>query len=285
MSGEVSESWRISRDAVNRVRTLIESQGQVMAEIPGHADFGEDFHVMLVENQRRTGEVFALQVKGGKSYRRAGGYQVSVGKHGDFWRKTTVPVICVVHDPELDKLFWVNASAVLRRQPTTTTLHLQPDQVLDAESFPAFIESVRADVSPRNEFLRALSRLSGAELQQQDYVGYFQNESGEPMVFRQRRGEPFGSVFHSDVDWEEVRTSAVPSEVADTVSKLVAEAEMSAGFEAGEMSSQLSPSHLNLFENLVLSGGGLITDNAEGHWLRSCLSASCYLRDLPPAKI
>lgn len=285
MSGEVSDSWRISRDAVNRVRTLIEGQGQVMAEIPGHADFGEDFHVMVVENRQRTGEVFALQVKGGKSYRRADGYQVSVGKHGEFWRKTTVPVICVVHDPTLDKLFWVNASAVLRRQPKTTTLLLQPDQVLDAESFPAFIESVRADVSPRNEFLRAMSRLSGAELQQQDYVGYFQNESGEPMVFRQRRGEPFGSVFHSDVDWEEARTSAVPSEVADTVTKLVAKAEFAAGFEAGTMIGQLSPSHLNLFENLVLAGGDLITDDDEGRWLRSCLAASCYLRDLPPAKM
>lgn len=283
MSGEVSDSWRVSRDAVNRVRTLVEGAGQVMAEIPGHADFGEDFHVMIVENQQRTGEVFALQVKGGKSYRRAGGYQVPVGKHGEFWRKTTVPVICVVHDPELDKLFWVNASAVIRRQPEMATLHLQPSQVLDAESFPAFIRSVRAYISARNELLRSLSRLSGAELHQQDYVGYFQNELGEPMVFRQRRGEPFGSVFHSDFDWKEVRTSAVPSEVSDTVTELIAKAEVAAGFEAGAMSGHLSPHQVNMIENLVLSGGDLITDEDEGRWLRSCLAASCYLRDLPPA--
>ncbi|MGE5359080.1 MAG: hypothetical protein ACM3NQ_08670 [Bacteroidales bacterium] len=34
------------------------------------------------------------------------------------------------------------------------------------------------------------------------YLGYFENKFGEQLVFMHEDGEPDGTVFHGDVDWE-----------------------------------------------------------------------------------
>lgn len=111
---KVPASRTMERIAVNETRALLERHGHIVQEVEGGSDFGEDLYVSFVQKGRRTGDLVAIQVKGGLSFRRASGYAVSTRKHADDWRKSNVPVICVVYDPEMRMLFWANASEQLR---------------------------------------------------------------------------------------------------------------------------------------------------------------------------
>ncbi|WJD98279.1 DUF4365 domain-containing protein [Streptomyces antimycoticus] len=68
-------------DRSHETRALLERHGHIVQEVEGGSDFGEDLYVSFVRNGRRTGDLIAVQVKGGLSFRRASGYAVSTKKH------------------------------------------------------------------------------------------------------------------------------------------------------------------------------------------------------------
>ncbi|MEU9004645.1 DUF4365 domain-containing protein, partial [Streptomyces sp. NPDC048551] len=72
-------------------------------------------HVTFVQDGQRTADSLAAQVKGGVSTRTREGHRVQVGNHGGNWRDGSLPVLCVVHDPERGGLFWAHATRQLRR--------------------------------------------------------------------------------------------------------------------------------------------------------------------------
>ncbi|MFD6393911.1 DUF4365 domain-containing protein [Nocardia sp. NPDC060259] len=95
----------IEDEALNRVTALFQRAGHIVHRIDGRNDFGEDLLVTFVEDGHHTGETIALQVKGGTSYRSARDYRVRVGSHTKSWTGTNVPVVCVVYDPDLERLY------------------------------------------------------------------------------------------------------------------------------------------------------------------------------------
>lgn len=99
-----------------------------------------------------------------------------------------------------------------------------------------------------------LARMCGAEIREEDYVGYFLNQFGEELVFAQRRGEKTGTLWHSDVDWE-------PHRVGDHSIKV--------GVPMDGM----------------ITVGDLIIDRPEATWLSACLAASRHLRPDPPSSV
>jgi hypothetical protein len=50
----------------------------------------------FTEDGEVTGDLVKIQVKGGRSWRRADGYAVPVGDHGSTWADGNIPVLCVV---------------------------------------------------------------------------------------------------------------------------------------------------------------------------------------------
>ncbi|MEU6013615.1 DUF4365 domain-containing protein [Streptomyces sp. NPDC047515] len=78
MSARVSRSRRIERAGVNALRTLLEAHDQIVQEIDGGNDFGEDLFVMLTREGERTGSSITVQVKSGDKYKRANGYAIEV---------------------------------------------------------------------------------------------------------------------------------------------------------------------------------------------------------------
>ena len=99
----------------------------------------------------------------------------------------------------------------------------------------------------RTELRALLGKTSGANIDDHDYVGFFLNSSGEYLVFKQVKGEPFGSLLHSDADW-------VPTQVTED----------SVRFGDGQM--------------LAWRAGSLILDQAEAAWLMACMEASAWFR-------
>ncbi|SEC56759.1 protein of unknown function [Streptomyces sp. 2224.1] len=144
---KVPASRAVERAAVNEVRALLERHGHIVQEVDGGSDFGEDLYVSFVQNGRRTADLIAIQVKGGLSFRRASGYAVSTRKHADDWRGSNVPVVCVVYDPEMQALYWENATKALREAKadgtTLRSIRIDESATLSDSTVSAFARDMR----------------------------------------------------------------------------------------------------------------------------------------------
>jgi hypothetical protein len=258
----VPPSRRAATAAVNALRTLLEDHDHIVEEIDQRNDFGEDLYVTFTEKRRVTGDVIKVQVKGGTSWRRPGGYGVPVGKHAATWADGNIPVFCVVHDPEKPALYWANATEQLltgrrRRRPPKTILVGEQNR-LDAASLELFVTGARRFVNRYrgNQALRRqLGEMAGVEFEPSDVVLHFVNEFGEDLIFWQRRGERRATLLHSDLDWmpESVEPDMVSVEPVPGLPGLGA----------------------------VPRVGDVILDGAEVMWLAACFSASAWARAAP----
>jgi hypothetical protein len=107
-----------SRDGVNAARYFFEHHGCTFQEIDQQQDIGKDAYVDLADHQGITPLCVALQIKAGTSYRNVKGeYAIPVDNHADLWRRSTVPVFGIVHDPEDKQLRWVDLTGYLRAHP------------------------------------------------------------------------------------------------------------------------------------------------------------------------
>jgi hypothetical protein len=193
---------------VNAIRTLLERHDHIVQEVDGQNDFGEDLYVTFTTGGEVTGDMIKIQVKGGRSWRKAYGYGVPVGHHGDTWCDGNVPVICVVHDPDKG-LYWANATQQLlsarRESKVLSTIPVSSDDFLDDASIADFVAQARHYVSRYrgNQAVRTqLGEMAGTEFGPSDIVLHFVNEFGEDLIFWQRRGEGYATMLHSDLDWE-----------------------------------------------------------------------------------
>ncbi|MEJ2857322.1 MULTISPECIES: DUF4365 domain-containing protein [unclassified Saccharothrix] len=202
------EARRAGRAAVNALRTLLERHNHIVQEVDGQNDFGEDQHVTFTEDGEVTGDVVKIQVKGGRSWRRGDGYAVPIGDHGGTWTDGNIPVFCVVHDPDTDRLHWANATKQLlsarREGKAIKTITISPDRKLDDESIADFVTEARRYLSRYrgNRIIQAqLGEMAGVDFGPSDIVQHHVNVHGEDLIFWQRRGEGFATLLHSDLDW------------------------------------------------------------------------------------
>ncbi|MFF7025732.1 DUF4365 domain-containing protein [Streptomyces klenkii] len=113
---KVLPTKKTERAGVNEFRALLESAGHIVQEIDGGNDYGEDCYLSFTEHGERAGDIVAVQVKSGGAYRSGVGYRIPCRDHVEDWTRSRIPVIGVVYDPELKKLFWVNMTEYLLEQ-------------------------------------------------------------------------------------------------------------------------------------------------------------------------
>ena len=84
-------------------------------------DYGIDAHVEIVENQRPTGKLIALQIKAGLSFFEEEANEAYVfrtnDKHIAYWVGHSMPVVLVLFNPETKQAYWQHVS----RQTVETT--------------------------------------------------------------------------------------------------------------------------------------------------------------------
>ncbi|KUL36364.1 hypothetical protein ADL22_24800 [Streptomyces sp. NRRL F-4489] len=233
--------------AVNAVRGLLERHGHIVQEIDGGNDHGEDLHVTFVRDGLRTEDSVAVQVKGGVSTRTRRGHRVPVGDHGGNWRDGSIPVLCVVHDPERGGLFWANATRQLRRaralRKAVKSIVVSRESRLDDAGIDAFVQDMRRYLAWEREGVGRWADMAGVEFAPDDIVKPFENEVGEPMVFWQRRGEQHATLLHHDMDWE-------PLAIREGMLR---------------------------FKPIPLIGDAIL-DEAEAHWLMGCFKSTEWWR-------
>ncbi|MFG3196570.1 DUF4365 domain-containing protein [Streptomyces sp. NPDC048208] len=244
---KVPESRTVGRIAVNEVRSLLERHGHIVQEIDGGNDHGEDLYVTFVRDGQRTEDTVALQVKGGTSTRTRRGHRVPVGDHGANWRDGSLPVLCVVHDPERGGLFWANATRQLRRaqaqRKAVKSIVISQRSVLDDAGLDAFAGAMTHYLARERQGVGRWADMADVEFAPDDIVKPFENEVYEPMVFWQRRGEPHAVLLHHDLDWQPVPIQ--------------------------EWMLRLGP--IPFVRDIIL-------DSAEAHWLMGCFKSTEWWR-------
>ena len=109
VSVKVPTTHAVSREGVNAVQALFESGECVFQEVAQQNDIGKDAYVDISQEGLVTGTCAALQIKSGESFRAShGDYFITVGKHSDSWRGSTVPVFGLVYDPSDRLLRWAD---------------------------------------------------------------------------------------------------------------------------------------------------------------------------------
>lgn len=179
---------RIEREAVNAARAFFESCNCVFQEVDLGNDYGKDAYVDLVHGENVTGLCVALQIKGGRSYRRTGGYVLPLDEaHTRIWRASSVPVAGIVFDPDDRCLRWCNITTFLAQYPSIRSGQIPvaagqvlTPQSLESEFKPSFWEfHCQRAVGP------ALLQLTSddASLQAAALLDCFAIGRSEPRVF------------------------------------------------------------------------------------------------------
>jgi hypothetical protein len=142
----IQDTWVTGQAAVLTFTSWCISRKWVFQPIDGGRDFGKDGYVEISESGSPTGEIFAVQAKGGASWRAAGGHRIPVGKHRRIWRDSTVPVVGIIHD---EGLRWVNLTNALREDPECSSVFVSDAARLDAAGQgDALLTSVHSSVRP-----------------------------------------------------------------------------------------------------------------------------------------
>jgi hypothetical protein len=103
--------------AIGAVQALLENANHIYQPVLGSNDIGKDAYVDIVDAGEVTGDVIALQIKGGASFRRASGYAIPcTAADRELWRSSSIPVFGIVHDAGV--LHWTNLTAWARGLPS-----------------------------------------------------------------------------------------------------------------------------------------------------------------------
>lgn len=150
---------KTERAGVNEFRALMESAGHIVQEIDGGNDYGEDCYLSFTQNGERTGDIVAVQVKSGTTYRRSVGYGISCRDHVQDWTRSRIPIIGVVYDPDFRKLFWVNLTEYLlhelERGRSPKSVPIGETAFLDVGTVEFVVSRIRGFIS-QNDQVRSI---------------------------------------------------------------------------------------------------------------------------------
>ncbi|MCQ0023939.1 hypothetical protein M4914_13905 [Streptomyces somaliensis DSM 40738] len=141
----------------------------------------------------------------------------------------------------------VGAPPQLRRaealRETLESVVVRRESTLDDSTFEAFVRRMRNHLAREREGVGRWADMADADFESNDIVKPFTSEVGEPVVLRQKPGEPFAVLLHHDLAWEPVR-------IQEQVLRL----------------------------DLIPSIGDVILDGAEAHWLMGCFKSTEWWR-------
>jgi hypothetical protein len=154
-----STQQRTSKQRVLFVESIVNHCNSLFRQVPQEDDFGLDAEVEFSNDGRLSGQLIALQIKAGPSYRTQGGYRIPADeRHFRRWVDYMIPVAGIVVDLNIDRAFWVNISDYLARNPglTNTDPYVIPVSATNEFSNDTFTGSFRNSfgVAPRVDLAR-----------------------------------------------------------------------------------------------------------------------------------
>ncbi|MEU8001066.1 DUF4365 domain-containing protein [Catellatospora sp. NPDC049111] len=127
-----------------------DSLGWVFREQPLE-DFGIDAHVEVVDANRATGKLLALQIKSGESYFRYkspdGWWYRPDADHVKYWTNHSLPVVVVIVDSESRQCYWqlVNTKTLTRSKSGAWKINIPRSNVLDEKTCRPWLDATAGD--------------------------------------------------------------------------------------------------------------------------------------------
>jgi hypothetical protein len=139
----IVNSPKTERLGISALEKFFSSIGWLFREQQIH-DYGIDAHVEIVEDNFPNGQLIALQVKTGQSYLSEGDGKFIVhritDKHYRYWKNHCLPVVVVLYDEVLDKMYWQEISSEsIRKAGKNWKLLVPSDRTLGNESMEELV--------------------------------------------------------------------------------------------------------------------------------------------------
>jgi hypothetical protein len=138
----------VDRRGVNAVESILLNDFKWPFREQAVIDHGIDAQAEVIEGEKLTGKLIALQIKTGPSYfRHHGSDYIYYGdiRHLDYWLGHSLPVVLVLHDPDRGLTLWQE----IEREQARITKHgwsiIPAANILSAAARPAF-EAIAANI-------------------------------------------------------------------------------------------------------------------------------------------
>lgn len=139
------------RRAVNAAQSFFEDHDLIFQEIDLRNDVGKDVILDLARSGKDAGLSIALQIKGGRKYKRKVGHAIPIDPRlRSVWRNSSLPVFVIVRDPDDSQLYWGNLSAMAEgASDEVRTVTVVPDICLTRDGLEGFLKAARHECLAR----------------------------------------------------------------------------------------------------------------------------------------
>ncbi len=144
-------SRREERRAVNASQAFFEDHDLIFQEIDLRNDIGKDAILDLARSGTDAGLSVALQIKGGKKYKRKAGHSIPIDTRlRNIWQNSSLPIFVIVRDVDDGHLYWGSITCMLESASTGAgTIAVLPDLRLTPDGLPKFLEAARLECASR----------------------------------------------------------------------------------------------------------------------------------------
>jgi Domain of unknown function (DUF4365) len=135
------------KKGVRAAQGLFEDAGFLFQIVDLTNDIGKDAYIDLAEDALFTGEMIAVQVKSGESYRNGEDYKVPCTTDDvAIWRGSPVPIIGIVHDEDSGALHWTDLTAWAKSQSASPPSYcpVLRDDLLSPNTLDSFVVRMRS---------------------------------------------------------------------------------------------------------------------------------------------
>lgn len=149
-----------SKQGVNYIRTIVESQNSIFNEIPVQNDLGIDGIIEIIKNEYTTSKLIAIQIKTGKSYYNKGkkSCKIPVESHFNYWINYPLPVIGIVYIPDENIAYWVDIKDYLEIHGKVSSIkfHANEFNIFCQEDFEQIFIPLFTNETPLISFERTI---------------------------------------------------------------------------------------------------------------------------------
>jgi hypothetical protein len=154
--------------AVNDCRTFFEDNDLIFQEIDLRNDIGKDAVLDLARSGDDAGLTVALQIKGGRKYKRKNGHSIPIDDRlRKIWSNSSIPIFVIVLDPDDMELYWGNLTMMAKMASGGAgTIPVLPGIRLTPDGLKNFLGIVRHEcVAKRRDPLLDLTSTDSSLLQ------------------------------------------------------------------------------------------------------------------------
>lgn len=137
--GKIKKRNNVDRAGIGALTLLFSNTEWAFREDP-ITDIGIDAQLEIIENNKSTGQLIALQVKSGLSFfknENENSYIYYVdSNHIDYWFKHNLPVILILYHPKEKKLYWAPISMeTVTHNKVGYKVEIRKDAILDENTY------------------------------------------------------------------------------------------------------------------------------------------------------